>query len=65
MKYPVTLHGRMENQKNAMKRVISVLLLLSFTGSLFHLDEVTKIPALINHYKAYCPSGQDKSFRTF
>ncbi len=59
------MYGLLNSPHGHMKTALSVFLLVSFTGSLFHLDEVAKIPVLINHFNAYCASGQDKSFRTF
>jgi hypothetical protein len=48
-----------------MKKIISIVLILSIAGGSIHLDELTKIPAMITHYSEHKKNHPSISFLAF
>ena len=48
-----------------MKRIISIVLISSIIGGVMHLDELVKIPFMVNHYYEHKKSNAGISFFAF
>ena len=48
-----------------MKRLISVLLVISIVSGLFHLDEVSKVPFLHRHFHEYSKNNPKTSIAAY
>ena len=48
-----------------MKRIISLILAISIVSGVFHLDELTKVSSLRNHYDHYIRNGGENGLAKF
>ena len=48
-----------------MKKAISIVLIISFLGGNFHLDELTRLPFLIQHYNEHKNVDSSLTFAAF
>lgn len=48
-----------------MKKIVSILLILSLVGGMLHLDELAKVPFLVNHYFYHRKLNREASFISF